>query len=207
MSGSAALVWTGKRSYHREMLIAALLLLAGAGFHMLYALDTGVPAAGLFLINPDVMGSLLLAVATLVSARMILGAPYSRLDSHRQLALLMLLFGLFWLSIVLLRIVLVYTGMNWTLAGIAGSVVAQTSLSIAWTVFGLVAAVYAAKGGHREVWLVGAGLIGLVVVKLFLVDLAGTGTLARVVSFLTVGGLLLLVGYVAPMPGRSPEAD
>jgi uncharacterized membrane protein len=39
-------------------------------------------------------------------------------------------------------------------------------------------------------------------VKLFLVDLGNTGTLARVVSFLGVGVLLLVVGYFAPVPPR-----
>lgn len=194
------LLVTGRDQFASGLRLGALLLLVGAGMHMLYAMDTGEPSVGLFLINKDVMGSLLLAVVGLVSARLLFAAPYVSLASGREVALMAMIYGLFWLSIVVLRIILVFTGMSWTVAGIAGSVVAQTSLSIAWTVFGLVTALYAARGGYREVWMVGAGLIALVVIKLFLVDLAGTGTLARVVSFLTVGGLLLLVGYVAPMP-------
>ena len=43
----------------------------------------------------------------------------------------------------------------------------------------------------------------IVVAKLFLVDLGNTGTLARVVSFLGVGLLLLVVGYFAPVPPRA----
>lgn len=43
----------------------------------------------------------------------------------------------------------------------------------------------------------------VVVIKLFLVDLANTGNFARVVSFLGVGVLLLVVGYFAPVPPRS----
>jgi uncharacterized membrane protein len=64
-------------------------------------------------------------------------------------------------------------------------------------------------GAHlvrRAVWLVGAALMVVVVAKLFLVDLGNTGTLARVVSFLGVGLLLLVVGYFAPVPPRA-EAD
>ena len=45
--------------------------------------------------------------------------------------------------------------------------------------------------------------MGVVVVKLFLVDLGNTGTLERIVSFLGVGLLLLVVGYVAPVPPRA----
>jgi uncharacterized membrane protein len=43
----------------------------------------------------------------------------------------------------------------------------------------------------------------VVVVKLFFVDLGNTDTLARVVSFLGVGLLLLVVGYFAPVPPRT----
>jgi len=52
------------------------------------------------------------------------------------------------------------------------------------------------------VWLAGTGLMGLVVIKLFVVDLGNTGTVARIISFLGVGALLLVVGYFAPAPPR-----
>ena len=58
--------------------------------------------------------------------------------------------------------------------------------------------------GHRRwrraVWAVGAALLGIVVAKLFLVELADRGSLYRIVSFIVVGGLMLAVGYFAPMP-------
>jgi uncharacterized membrane protein len=47
--------------------------------------------------------------------------------------------------------------------------------------------------------------MGVVVLKLFAIDLEGTGTLARIVSFLTVGGLLLAAGYLSPLPPDSTE--
>ncbi len=43
------------------------------------------------------------------------------------------------------------------------------------------------------------------VVKLFLVDLADVGTIARIVSFLVVGGLVLLIGYFSPLPPGTKE--
>jgi uncharacterized membrane protein len=52
------------------------------------------------------------------------------------------------------------------------------------------------------VWIVGAALMAVVVVKLFLVDLSNVGTIARIMSFLTVGALLLVTGYLAPLPPR-----
>jgi len=40
------------------------------------------------------------------------------------------------------------------------------------------------------------------VIKLFLVDLGNTGTLERIISFIGIGALLLLVGYLAPVPPK-----
>jgi uncharacterized membrane protein len=44
-----------------------------------------------------------------------------------------------------------------------------------------------------------------VVVKLFMVDLAGAGTLERIISFLVVGGLMLIIGLYSPLPPRSKQ--
>jgi uncharacterized membrane protein len=49
--------------------------------------------------------------------------------------------------------------------------------------------------------------MGLVVVKLFLVELGSTGTVARIVSFIAIGALLLVLGYVAPAPPRAASAE
>jgi uncharacterized membrane protein len=43
------------------------------------------------------------------------------------------------------------------------------------------------------------------VAKLFLVDLANTGTVERVISFIGVGTLVIVVGYFSPVPPKSHE--
>lgn len=50
-----------------------------------------------------------------------------------------------------------------------------------------------------------ATLLGVVILKLFLVDLSRTGTILRIVSFLGVGVLMLIIGYVSPIPPRRPQ--
>jgi uncharacterized membrane protein len=42
----------------------------------------------------------------------------------------------------------------------------------------------------------------VVVAKLFFVDLSNLGTLGKITSFLTVGALLLVTGYLTPLPPR-----
>ena len=79
---------------------------------------------------------------------------------------------------------------------------AQTSVSIFWTVLALGAMLFATRRINRWIWLSGAGLMAVVVVKLFIVDLAKVGGVERIVSFIAVGILMLVIGYVAPVPPR-----
>jgi uncharacterized membrane protein len=81
----------------------------------------------------------------------------------------------------------------------------QTCLSLLWSVVALVCMSFATRHRLREAWFVGAALIAAVVAKLFLVDLDGSNTLARIVSFLGVGLLLLIIGYLAPLPPARAE--
>ena len=64
-----------------------------------------------------------------------------------------------------------------------------------------------ARFARRNVWVGGAALMAVVVVKLFVVELGNAGTVGRVVSFLGVGALLLVVGYFAPAPPRGKAAE
>jgi uncharacterized membrane protein len=57
----------------------------------------------------------------------------------------------------------------------------------------------------RVVWLTGAGLLGVVIAKLFLVDLSHIGTIERIVSFVGVGLLMLVIGYFSPVPPAEGE--
>jgi uncharacterized membrane protein len=76
----------------------------------------------------------------------------------------------------------------------------QAALSIFWSLLALGAMLWANRSGQRVVWFGAAALMAVVVVKLFLVDLAHIGTVARIVSFLVVGGLMLVIGYFSPLP-------
>lgn len=107
-----------------------------------------------------------------------------------------------WLNAALIRTLHHNWGAPITAHGIAHSTLVQSSLSIFWGVLGFVAMTVAARQKWRYVWIVGAALMIVVVAKLFLVDLSSIGTVARIASFLTVGVLLLITGYLAPLPPR-----
>lgn len=109
---------------------------------------------------------------------------------------------LFWVTCSTLRSVHHLADVPWSLAPLWASRVVQSALSIVWSLFALAAMVVANRRGYRIAWVAGAALLGVVVAKLFAVDLSQVGGVERIVSFIGVGGLLLVVGYMAPVPPR-----
>ncbi|WP_026471810.1 DUF2339 domain-containing protein [Alkanindiges illinoisensis] len=76
----------------------------------------------------------------------------------------------------------------------------QTSLTIIWTLCALILTGLASRYGWRQVWLAGIALLAVVVIKLLLVDLSNVAAIARIVSFIGAGLIMLLIGYIAPLP-------
>jgi len=85
------------------------------------------------------------------------------------------------------------------------STAVQAGWSLVWTLYALVLMVGGNRTRLRGAWVAGAALIAVVVVKLIFVELRDSGSLARIVSFIGVGLLLLIVGYFSPLPPK-PEA-
>lgn len=83
----------------------------------------------------------------------------------------------------------------------------QTSLTIIWTLCALLLTGLASRYGWRQVWLAGIALLIVVVIKLLLVDLSNVGAVARIVSFIGAGLLMLLIGYIAPLPPSATDLD
>ncbi|MEJ2500597.1 MAG: DUF2339 domain-containing protein [Campylobacterales bacterium] len=108
-------------------------------------------------------------------------------------------------TVLLGRTVHFYGGVDYTMTALGASLLFQASLSILWSLMGIAAMLVGKRTGERPVWVAGAGVLALVVFKLFMVDLSGSGTVERIVSFISVGALLLLVGYFAPIPPSKPK--
>lgn len=102
----------------------------------------------------------------------------------------------------LLRAVHHATGLPWELPRLLAADTTQTALSLMWAVLGLGLMLLANRRASRPTWLAGAALMAAVVAKLFLVDMAASGTLTRIVSFIGAGLLLLVVGYFSPLPPK-----
>ena len=111
-----------------------------------------------------------------------------------------------WFNLILLRSVAHYVDIDYRFGELAASQFVQAMLSLVWSASALVLMRISARMAMRRGWWGGAFVLGVVVVKLFLVDLANGGSIARVVSFVGVGLLLLLVGYFAPFPKAAQGA-
>jgi uncharacterized membrane protein len=111
-------------------------------------------------------------------------------------------FAFFWLNAALLRTIHHWTGVPYNFNSLWGSVVVQASLSIFWSVLALTLMLVATRIGRRSVWIVGAALMAVVVLKLLMVDLSRLAGIERIVSFIGVGVLMLVIGYFSPVPPR-----
>ena len=108
--------------------------------------------------------------------------------------------GFLWLNGVLLRSLHHWAGVPFDFEAMMRSMTVQAAFSIFWSVLALCAMFMATRLRLRALWLAGAVLMAVVVVKLFFVDLSNVGGIQRIVSFIGVGLLMLVIGYVSPVP-------
>ena len=113
--------------------------------------------------------------------------------------------GFVWLNAMLVRAFHHYGDVPYRFEAWVRSLAVQTGITLLWSVTALVLMWWSARRALRGRWIVGAGLLGAVVLKLVLVDLSGSGTVTRIVSFIGVGVLMLVIGYVAPLPGAATK--
>ena len=112
------------------------------------------------------------------------------------------LLGALTITLMVLRAVHYLAGVAWNAPAMLDSQTAQAALTITWTVMGVIAWVGGSRRGLRGLWLAGAVVLGVVLVKLLLVDRSYLSNVAGIVSFLGFGLLSVLVGYLAPAPPR-----
>ena len=112
-----------------------------------------------------------------------------------------------WLNAILIRSFHHYGDVPFRFDAWMNSLAVQTGITLLWTVTALVLMWLSARRTARLPWMVGAALLGAVVLKLLLIDLSGSGTIMRIVSFIGVGALMLVIGYVAPLPAKEERHE
>ena len=175
------------------LLVLGLYWLAG-----LFMAGDAYPMAYLPLLNPL---ELLLIFIGLLFARWLSDAANTRLRPIRPMVLGLM--GIALVTSATLRAVHQLGQVPWSHA-LFDSSLAQMSLTVVWSLFGLLAWVWGSRRGQRLVWLAGAVTMGVVLAKLLLVDRSHLGNLFGIASFIAYGLLCTVIGYLAPAPPRLP---
>jgi uncharacterized membrane protein len=111
-----------------------------------------------------------------------------------------------WLNALVLRTLHLWNGIPYELSALAASTLVQSTLSIVWATLSLTTMLVATRIHSRVLWLTGAPLLAMVVLKLFVIDLSSIGTVERIISFVGVGLLMLVIGYFSPLPPAPDRA-
>jgi len=108
---------------------------------------------------------------------------------------------------IILRVMYHWYGVEYNLQAWLASSSTQTTLAIFWSLLGVLVMQQAKARASRSMWIAGSILLALVVLKVFLIDLANSGSIARIISFIGVGAILLVVGYLFPMPKTNTDFE
>lgn len=111
--------------------------------------------------------------------------------------------GFVLLSVITLRATHHWGAVAWD-STMFGTSLVQMSLTVVWSVLGVLGWVIGSRRGHRGLWRVGAVLMAVVLAKLVLVDRQHLGSGFGIASFIAYGLLCTAVGYFAPAPAVTP---
>lgn len=203
-------IWplTSYRSSYLETAGApvALYLLLWSWISNLNGAGNAQPLPYLPLLNPLEIAHLIVLLSLFLWWRALPAHSPVRLPQAASMALIAATaFALLTASV--LRAVHHFADIPWQASSLFDSRLAQASVSITWALTGVGLMLTGNRRASRTIWIAGAALLGVVVAKLFLIELADRGGLYRIISFMGVGIAFLVVGYFAPVPVKKAEAQ
>jgi len=184
----------------------ALYLLAWCWMTNSFSAGDASPLPYLPLLNPLELGQWLV-LASLLHWWRALPAAALKTDTKYAATAMAAATALALLTGMVLRSCHHFAGVPWDADALFASRLSQAAVSITWAICGVAVMLFGNRRMSRGIWIAGAALLGVVVLKLFLIELADRGGLYRIVSFIGVGILLLVVGYFAPVPVKPKEAQ
>lgn len=111
-------------------------------------------------------------------------------------------FATVWFHGILFRTVAHYGELDWAFNALWHSRILQALLTLLWSLIALFMMLISTRKSWRELWFMGAGLWGVVILKLFVIDGANSGSLTRAFTFIGVAILMLVIGYFSPLPPK-----
>lgn len=188
----------------RAVALRGSLLLAGLLWLLLVGrAGDAAPLPWLPLLNPLELG--LLACLGLVLA--LRNSEAVAAESRVAVSWLLGLAAFVTVTAFTLRSVHQLGGVPWQGDALFDSALAQASLSLVWSVLGVAGWLLGSRRQLRGLWQAGAVLMGIVLLKLIVVDRQHLGDLLGIASFIGYGLLCTAVGYFAPAPPRARAAE
>ncbi|BCT91380.1 membrane protein [Lysobacter helvus] len=187
----------------RMTLQATFFAILGVGF-LLTLVEAGgsAPLPWIPVANPMELAQL---AALVLAARWAYSTQAPQAVQAQRVPMVSVL-GFVYITSVVLHAVHHWGGIAWN-DGLIGTSLAQTSLTVVWSILGVVGWVLGSRRGQRVLWLAGAVLMAVVLVKLVIVDRSNLGNALGIASFIAFGLLCTVVGYLAPAPPRAPVPE
>lgn len=147
-----------------------------------------------------------LIILTFWLNQVIKSLPNSNQTTRTQLTitafLLIILLTFLWGNSIILRSISQWLEISWSFYALWHNNIVQVVLSLIWTLTAVILVAFAHHYSQRNVWFIGAILQALVVLKLAIVDSIQLDGLIRAFVFIGVALLMLIIGYLAPLPPR-----
>lgn len=114
-------------------------------------------------------------------------------------------FSLIMLTLIIVRACYFYLDLShWSLSLLLDKNI-QITFTIIWTLLGFTFWIYGSKKRSHLIWNIGAALMGLVLLKLLLIDRSNLGNVTGIISFIGYGLFCLVIGYLAPQPPKEQQ--
>lgn len=189
----------GFDDYRRVLMASAAVVLAfGWLLSLLFPGDSD-PLPWVTVLNP-------LELFQLAALALLAQAAWARGGNGRIGVPLFALAAFGWITFATLRGVHHWGDVAWS-PSMLGNGVVQTALTVVWSVLGVLGWIFGSRRGDRLLWGSGAVLMGVVLLKLLLVDRGNLGDIFGIVSFIAYGLLCAAVGYFAPAPPRRAATE
>lgn len=170
---------------------------------MLFNAGQSAPLPWLAVLNPLDLAQL---SVLLLLALWLRDGVSARTPLAAQPVMALALAGLLLVTVMTLRGVHHWGAIAWD-GALLGTGLAQTSLTVVWSLLGMAGWVSGSRRGQWGLWLAGAILMGIVLLKLLLIDRSNLGDLLGIGAFIAYGLLCTLVGWLAPVPPRRTAAQ
>ncbi len=187
--------------YRKYVLAIGSVLLGVVWLNTQPLSGSSTPLPWLPIINPLELFQILIFIGAIAAIRQHTRRQPKDASTFWTLAALA---GVLQLTVMTLRGSHHLAGLAWDMS-IINQNIAQAALTVVWSLAGVLAWVLGSRRGNRPVWMLGAILLGIVMLKLLIIDRRFLGDIPGIVSFMVYGLLLVVVGRLAPIPPSAKQ--